>query len=100
MDFALAHKPRQEAGVRARQAEGDTGLLYAGGSHRDFALPFWRDMASADLGMRGYRMATHGAPPCTPVAGSQLQSHWKLPWKGLLSSHVLWARRWLKQPTA
>ena len=69
MDFAPAHKPRQEAGVRTQQAEGDTGLLYAGGSHRDFALPFWRDMATADLEMRGYRMATHGAPPCMPVAG-------------------------------
>ncbi|KAK9845497.1 hypothetical protein WJX81_007970 [Elliptochloris bilobata] len=46
--------------LRPIQAEGDTGLLYAGGSHRDFALPFWQDAATADLETRGYRTATHG----------------------------------------
>lgn len=54
--------------MRVLQAEGDTGLLYAGGSHRDFALPFWHAMASADLETRGYRMATHGAP-CLHACG-------------------------------
>lgn len=42
------------------QADGDSGLLFAGGSHRDFALPFWRDPAAEALDSRGYRMASPG----------------------------------------
>lgn len=42
------------------QADGDSGLLFAGGSHRDFALPFWRDPAAEALDSRGYQMASPG----------------------------------------
>lgn len=67
--YIAQDKLQSEAGMRALQAEGDTGLLYAGGSHRDFALPFWHDMATADLETRGYRTASHGAPRSPPLAG-------------------------------
>jgi ectoine hydroxylase-related dioxygenase (phytanoyl-CoA dioxygenase family) len=36
-----------------RLTEGDAALLFASGSHRDFALPFWR----ADEGMTAPRYA-------------------------------------------
>lgn len=36
----------------------DSGLQFASGSHRDFALPFWHDLSRVgDLGARGYRVA-------------------------------------------
>jgi len=53
----------RERGCAWPQADGDSGLLFAGGSHRDFALPFWRDAAGADLAARGYRLTSAGAHP-------------------------------------
>lgn len=41
-------------------AEGDSGLLFARGSHRDFALPFWHDMRGRDLEDRGYELQDTG----------------------------------------
>jgi hypothetical protein len=44
--------------------DGDSGLTFAAGSHRDFALPFWHDLARVgDLGRRGYKLKGTGAPP-------------------------------------
>ena len=68
-----------------RGGEADSGLVVAEGSHRDFALPFWRDLRGPgpDLGSRGYKVvgvaplaagdaswhhgwAVHAAPPQPP----------------------------------
>ncbi|KAG2450445.1 hypothetical protein HYH02_004947 [Chlamydomonas schloesseri] len=38
----------------------DSGLMFAAGSHRDFALPFWHDMDGRDLSDRGYVMKDCG----------------------------------------
>jgi ectoine hydroxylase-related dioxygenase (phytanoyl-CoA dioxygenase family) len=46
-----------------RAVEGgdrDSGLQFAEGSHRDFALPFWHDARTADLETRGYTVASAG----------------------------------------
>ncbi|KAI8477056.1 MAG: hypothetical protein J3K34DRAFT_169991 [Monoraphidium minutum] len=41
--------------------ERDSGLAFAAGSHRDFALPFWHDVrALGDLERRGYRVQGTG----------------------------------------
>lgn len=40
--------------------EDDSGLVFAVGSHRDFALPFWHDLNGRDLGDRGYEIANTG----------------------------------------
>lgn len=41
--------------------ERDSGMAFAAGSHRDFALPFWHDLKEAgDLGARGYRIEGTG----------------------------------------
>ncbi|KAG1678416.1 hypothetical protein FOA52_015183 [Chlamydomonas sp. UWO 241] len=40
--------------------ERDSGLLFAEGSHRDFALPFWHDARTADLEARGYNVVSAG----------------------------------------
>lgn len=40
----------------------DSGLLFAAGSHRDFALPFWHDISKMPgLEGRGYRVEGTGA---------------------------------------
>lgn len=39
----------------------DSGLEFACGSHRDFALPFWHDLRGRDLTDRNYAKATTGA---------------------------------------
>lgn len=41
-------------------AAGDSGLVFAAGSHRDFALAFWHDMNGRDLGDRGYPLCDTG----------------------------------------
>jgi hypothetical protein len=38
----------------------DSGLTFAVGSHRDFALPFWHDLQGRDLGDRGYKLDDTG----------------------------------------
>lgn len=46
--------------------EDDSGLVFAVGSHRDFALPFWHDLQGRDLSDRGYELADTGeAVNCT-----------------------------------
>lgn len=42
------------------QAKGDSGLEFASGSHRDFALGFWRDHNRMDLSTRGYPLQPLG----------------------------------------
>jgi ectoine hydroxylase-related dioxygenase (phytanoyl-CoA dioxygenase family) len=42
-------------------ADGDSGLLFAEESHRDFALPFWHDMRGRDLEDRKYKLQDTGA---------------------------------------
>lgn len=42
----------------------DPGLVFARGSHRDFALPFWRNLQGFDLSSRGYQLADTGAHMC------------------------------------
>lgn len=42
--------------------DGDSGLQFASGSHRDFALPFWHDLRKVDdLAARGYPVVSEGA---------------------------------------
>eukprot|EP00877_Chromochloris_zofingiensis_P011917 jgi/Chrzof1/697/Cz01g25070.t1 len=38
----------------------DSGLRFAAGSHRDFALPFWHNLQGRDLGDRGYKVMDTG----------------------------------------
>ncbi len=48
--------------LRAIAREHDSGLVFAAGSHRDFALPFWHDdLEGRDLSDRGYEIASTGA---------------------------------------
>ena len=53
-------------------AEEDSTLLFASGSHRDFALPFWHDMAGMDLAKRGYPVTSAGAHTLPLVTASRL----------------------------
>jgi ectoine hydroxylase-related dioxygenase (phytanoyl-CoA dioxygenase family) len=59
-DFLTAWVPlRAVAG-----GPSDSGLIFAAGSHRDFALPFWRSRAeleALDLSERGYELCEQGA---------------------------------------
>lgn len=48
--------------LRPIHAKGDSGLVFAGGSHRDMALPFWHADLDKDLSSRGYRTADAGKP--------------------------------------
>jgi hypothetical protein len=41
-------------------ADGDSGLLFAEESHRDFALPFWHDLQGRGLEDRKYRLQDTG----------------------------------------
>ena len=45
------------------EADGGTGLIYAGGSHRDVALPYWHGdpREAGDVSGRGYLEGTAGA---------------------------------------
>lgn len=46
-----------------RGGTGDSGLVFAAGSHRDFALPFWHDLREmGDLEGRGYQLQSTGRP--------------------------------------
>ena len=45
-----------------RGMQSDPGLVFASGSHRDFALPFWHELQEMDLGERGYALEATGAP--------------------------------------
>jgi hypothetical protein len=50
-----------ETTIGVVQGPGDTGLIFAGGSHRDFAMLFWHDdFTKMDLVERGYRVASAG----------------------------------------
>ena len=44
------------------QASQDSGLVFASGSHRDFALPFWHStsLENMDLSARGYPISSLG----------------------------------------
>ncbi|KXZ56249.1 hypothetical protein GPECTOR_1g217 [Gonium pectorale] len=44
----------------AARSPPDSGLIFAAGSHRDFALPFWHDMDGRDLSDRGYAIKDTG----------------------------------------
>ncbi|KAK3244004.1 hypothetical protein CYMTET_46369 [Cymbomonas tetramitiformis] len=46
---------------RAISQNNDTGLEFACGSHRDFALPYWHKMEGYDLATRGYKIESAGA---------------------------------------
>lgn len=43
-----------------KEESGGTGLIFASGSHRDFALGFWNDERADDLGNR-YEESSHPA---------------------------------------
>jgi hypothetical protein len=46
---------------RPIRAHNDSGLLFASGSHRDFALPYWHAaLETFDLGSRGYTLEDAG----------------------------------------
>ncbi|KAK9800783.1 hypothetical protein WJX73_002660 [Symbiochloris irregularis] len=60
---------------RAMKGKSDSGLQFASGSHRDFALPFWREASTADLSSRGY----HVTQPCRMEVGDVSFHHgWTL----------------------
>ena len=42
------------------QAKNDSGLIFASGSHRDFALPFWHHsvLEDMDLSSSGYPISS------------------------------------------
>lgn len=50
----------KQGGGGLKAAEKDSGLLFAVGSHRDFALPFWHEMEGRDLGDRNYQLKDTG----------------------------------------
>lgn len=56
--------------LRPVRGEEDSGLLFAQGSHRDFALPFWHDLRSLDLQGRGYPVVDMG-----PMAMGDVSFH-------------------------
>jgi hypothetical protein len=51
----------------------DSGLIFAEGSHRDFALPFWHHVEMACLESRGYKVVG-------PVGVEQCDSTWHSGW--------------------
>jgi hypothetical protein len=53
-----------------RGGAADSGLLFARGSHRDFALPFWHDLERADLSGRGYQLRDTGVHLRTAAAAA------------------------------
>ncbi len=55
--------------VVAPEQLDDSGLLFAEGSHRDFALPFWHDLRDADLSTRGYSIVGTGERRCLHCLG-------------------------------
>ncbi|KAL6765750.1 hypothetical protein V8C86DRAFT_2448805 [Haematococcus lacustris] len=58
---ALPHTDeQQEQRWLQGQLERESGLLFASGSHRDFALPFWHSLQDMDLGGRQYRLRGTG----------------------------------------
>ncbi|GLC33176.1 hypothetical protein PLESTB_000362400 [Pleodorina starrii] len=63
-DFVTAWIPlRPVRGARGGgpgRSPPDSGLMFAAGSHRDFALPFWHNMEGRDLSDRGYAMKDTG----------------------------------------
>lgn len=69
-DFVTAWIPLRPVGG----AEGDSGLLFAEGSHRDFALPFWHDLKGRDLGDRRYPLQDAG------VQGACRKDPFRIPW--------------------
>ncbi len=52
--------PRRAPAVQSPDEMVDSGLLFASGSHRDFALPFWHDLSGMDLSTRGYQIRHTG----------------------------------------
>lgn len=60
------HKPASQVPLRPVAGdEEDSGLCFAAGSHRDFALNFWHDISKlGDLSSRGYRIEGTGACAC------------------------------------
>eukprot|EP00775_Hariotina_reticulata_P001462 gene1462-1804_t len=56
-DFVTAWIPLRPV----RGGQGDSGLVFAVGSHRDFALPFWHNLHGRDLADRGYLLDGTGA---------------------------------------
>jgi hypothetical protein len=61
------------------QREGDSGLEFAEGSHRDIAVHAQGDGRSRDLSDRGYRIKSVGAEsahpvPSTPAVGHRMSS--------------------------
>jgi len=46
---------------RTHRKVQDSGMQFAAGSHRDFALPFWHDMRELDLSTRGYDLQGTGS---------------------------------------
>lgn len=61
---AAASTRRAGPAAAAAAAGRDSGLMFAVGSHRDFALPFWHEMSGRDLSDRGYEVA--GTGPMEP----------------------------------
>ncbi|EFJ47584.1 hypothetical protein VOLCADRAFT_91857 [Volvox carteri f. nagariensis] len=63
-DFVTAWIPlrpvRGACGGGSSKSPPDSGLMFAAGSHRDFALPFWHNMEGRDLSDRGYAMKDTG----------------------------------------
>ena len=57
-DFVTCWIPLQAVPT---QENGGSGLTYASGSHRDFALPYWSDPCETDLSERYEVVTDHGA---------------------------------------
>lgn len=51
-------------------------LVFAVGSHRDFALPFWHNLEGRDLGDRGYPIQGTGELCCEEHACVYLVPFW------------------------
>lgn len=61
--FLTAWVPLRAIGSGGAGGAGDSGLVFAAGSHRDFALPFWRareEVEATDLSDRGYELCPQG----------------------------------------
>ncbi|KAG2486954.1 hypothetical protein HYH03_014451 [Edaphochlamys debaryana] len=61
-------RPVRGARAGSNGAPADSGLIFAAGSHRDFALPFWHSMEGRDLSDRGYPLKDQGPMECGDVS--------------------------------
>ncbi len=62
-----------------KQKEGDSGLEFAEGSHRDIAVHAQKDGSSRDLSDRGYKIRSVGEGPARCFHRKKNCRHQKLP---------------------